>query len=476
MMISYYGRKFLKKFNEIENKNLTPREFFVDIFYSLFYSGRNLMEAINSPFTNPSYSLSTFITRILKLDYGLEWQKSYIINGNIQWNILPSEIKSNLESNLALYQDKRKKFLIDRFFEKIKNKEFDACMFIGGYAKELNSSTSFNMSSYYKHEIDEEEVIYSWIGKGLSVNMRGMLFLFDNEDILYDIYKGWKIYSKLLNLPQYEKYKSGQISTWNSHWLSDYYFLVPSRKFNPLEQYAELKSVSWIELIFRISNKFPNIEFNAYAYKLSKTNETYGNIIIETIKVNGFLNFCKTYFGDNSYLTNPDLYSKILGTAYSMEKICEFGSIGILALKPELLRLEEYFNKTAEINTKIKKLYDQTFENNFNYNLYKIYLMTKLNILNGDEFLKIAEYLHKFEDESRKNNHILVDEILDSTNYSTCLQKITEAIKICTEEHLDAHHETFRELINIISNNNAKFTDNMNLIKIQYYNVKKNKS
>ena len=60
MIISYYGKKFLKRYNEVEGKNLTPKQFFVEVFYPQFFlEKKSLIHVQNSPFNNPSYKNKT---------------------------------------------------------------------------------------------------------------------------------------------------------------------------------------------------------------------------------------------------------------------------------------------------------------------------------------------------------------------------------------------------------------------------------
>jgi hypothetical protein len=426
MVISYFGQKFLKKYNEVEHKSLTPKQFFVDIFYPLFYSNdKNLMFIQNSPFANPSN------------------------------------------------KNKTQREKLDEFFKKIENKEFDSCMFVGGYADGLTSSTSFNLSLDYDHNIDEDEIYYSWIGHALSIMLNGVNFLIDNEQILYDIYLGWNRYGQLLSDPLYVKYKGNQISTWNSHWLSNYYSTKDSKPisiFNPFEQNKDkLTPISWVRLIFDITQKYSDDNINTYAYRFGQTNETYGNVLIEIKKISGFLNFCKDYFTENEFLKRPDLYEKILGTGYSIEKICELGSIGIVALKPELLRLEEYNSRSQEIQKKINNLYKKLYEDTFNYQLYNIYIMAVLNMKDiQSDVIEIAKTLYDFKYSSRKNTNTLIDSLLSSSNLDIFMKNMTDVLIVCNEQKLPQHADVFEKMMNIVLSSDTKYSLLMNYIKCQY--------
>jgi hypothetical protein len=427
MIISYYGKKFLKKFNEVEGKNLTSKEFFIKHFYPLFYGEeKTLMFIQNSPFSNPANK------------------------------------KKSVDEKLQL------------FFEKIKNHEFDSSMFIGGFAADLTSTTSFNLPTDYNNVIDENEIFYSWIGQALSLQFKGINFLFDDETILYDIYLGWKRYRELLSNPLYVDYKGGQISTWNMLWLTNQYSSYSEKKFNPFEQNKDkLVSTSWVKLLFYIATKHFEKTINAYAYKFSQTNETYGIIPIELKKIEGFLNFCSQYFGKNEFLNSSALYEKIYGTGYSMEKICEFGSIGLLALKPDLLKLEEYQHKSVDVLKKINIYYKGLVENESIYKFYNIYLMATLNLKDIEkDVIEIANAIYTFDDATRTNNKMLIEELLATRNLSGFLNCINKMMEICTEEHLTAYADTLTKLMNLGLSDENKLSNLMLFISINYNKIK----
>ncbi|MFW6272735.1 MAG: hypothetical protein ACOC2U_03035, partial [bacterium] len=61
MIISHYGKKFLKKYNEINNKSLSAKDFCIDIMFPLFFQKKYLMMSfLNTPFSQPAYSKKTY--------------------------------------------------------------------------------------------------------------------------------------------------------------------------------------------------------------------------------------------------------------------------------------------------------------------------------------------------------------------------------------------------------------------------------
>ncbi len=429
MIISYYGKKFLNKFNEVENKHLTPKEFFIENFYLTFFGGKkSLVHIQNSPFSNPSLS------------------------------------KKPVGEKLAL------------FLDKIKKKEYGSEMFVGGFVSDLSLTTSCNVSINYNNIIDEDEIYYSWIGHALSIHMgHGINFLFGDENILYDVYLGWGRYSELLSNPLYDKYKGNQISTWNMLWINDQYNVMgKTPKFNPFDQNKDdLKSISWVRFLFNLTAKYPNQTMDVYAYNFGQTNKTYGNVRIELKKIDSFLKFCSTYFTDSNFLNKPELYEAIFGTGYSMSKICEFGSIGVSTLKPELFKLEEITHKSQEVQKKINNHFKLMSENNNIYKLYNLYLMAILNLkeIEGD-VIEIAKSLSNFQYDTRKNEgKQLVEKLLSSENINTFLKQITEMMKICESEKLISHSTILNNLLQLAISDETKLSNLLLLIKFNFYKI-----
>ncbi len=439
MIISHYGKKFLKKFNEKENKNLSPKEFFVTIFYPLFFANeKSCLHVMNSPFN--------------------------------QYNPVAKKNRLTPEG---------RDIILNQFFNKIKNGNIDSSMFVGGAATDLCSATSFNISLTHNYEIDENEIYLSWIGYGLSLYLHGINFLFDDENILYDIYTGWQKYRDLISEKLYDKYTGKEIAKWNTLWLKNKYDEYPDIKFNPFNNSNTydsklniLKSISWVKFLFNISQHVDSEIINTYAFKLDKSNITYGNILIKIKKLSSFLNFCKEYFNSNDFLTKSDLYEKIWGTAYSIDKICEFGSIGMLALKPNLLKMEEKQHKTADDKIKIKKQYISLFENNLSNKLYKLYIMANLNEIGIEELVKeIALQLHAFQYSQRKNKGLtLVADLFEPPfKFSKILASIIEIINIAKNINLPISDiDKILLLKDLASKHKYDLDELMHLIKFEF--------
>lgn len=441
MNISSFGKLFLRTFNEKNSSNKIAEEFFWNEMYPIFFEGdKHLMYVQNSPFSNPAN------------------------------------------------KNKTKEEKIKLFKEKIQNQEFDGSMFIGGFAgwktnekgklihSELIQTTSFNLAGDYSHKINSDEIYLSWIGAALVIQFGGISFLFENGEILYKIYEGWKLYRELLNDEIYSNFKGNQIQTWNSLWLDYSYSLRKENDFNPFQGNDDnlLKAPYWVKFVLKLSYFYPDTIQNAYVFKLGQTNETYGTMIIQLKSIMRLMDFYSEYFGENDYVINISSFEKILGTGYSIQKICEMGSLGIIALKPKLLKLEEMKSKSESVTKEINKYYNELKNNSEFINIYKTYIMINLNYKNiENEVKEIAKTLIHFEKTSRKNNQTIVGELLNSYNSTTFKEKVIEIIGVMKEENND---DQYTESLNVmekfvdmaLKSFNHKLKDFILLIKLNY--------
>lgn len=439
MIYSQIGKKFINYLNQKEKTNYSAKSFFVEVYLPLFFGDEKTLLMIgNSP---------PFFETIIRKSKAKKENKEYVFSSE---NI------------------------INDFNRKIKNGDVDASVMPDGGAKDMLATTSFNISLGINHKITEETVCSSWIGYSLAIQLNNITFVLNDIEILYLIYQGWKYYRKLLSDPIYEHCNGNQIHMWNAHWLMNDCELFPKKMsaFNPLSTKLEnksLKSVSWVELIFKLARKYPDKIINTYASKYDKTNETYGFIPIKLNGFSNFLSFCKEYFGDNDFLNKPELYNKLFGSAYSLRKICEFGSIGLFSIKPELLKLEQIKNKSEQIRKKINTLTKQYAKNNYTLNLYKLYIMTMLNTKNIQQDSKqFAEFLVEFKKSkfTKSEGEKLVNEFFECKTINGVVEVFTKMSdqKLSTPQQ----RETITKLLDVIINNEKNLTLLISFIKFTY--------
>ena len=436
MIYSQIGKKFINHLNEVEGTEYTPKSFFIDVYLPLFFGEeKSLIMISNSP---------PFQETIVERGKARKANKKYVFNVD---NI------------------------INNFTKKIERGDIDGSTMPDGGAKEMTATTSFNFSLGINHNPTEDTIYCSWIGYSLAVQLNGGIsFVFNDLDILYLIYQGWTRYRELISNPIYDHVNANQILSWNGHWLMNNCESFPEKisKFNPLKE-KSLKAVSWVELVFKLARKYPNQTINTFACKFGQTNETYGFIPIRLSKLSTFLSFCKEYFGDNEFMNQPQMYKNLFGTAYSFRKVCELGSIGMLSIKPELLRLEELHHKSDTIKKKINSLTKEYSKDDITINLYKLYIMATLGSKEiQEDSKKFANFLVDFKESkySKSEGRKLVDDFFECTTLESVLNIFTEM----ADENLstESQRETLTELLEIAMNHEKKLKTLMAFIKFTY--------
>ncbi|MFW5848030.1 MAG: hypothetical protein ACOCVF_03860, partial [bacterium] len=407
MVISTFGKKFLRKYNEENNTEMSVEDFFYDIFYPKILGNDKLGVMINnSPF------FQNYIVKLSKLK-----KKGKLTKENIQ---------------------ECKKLSLDCFKEKIEKKEFDGCMYVGWGATESSAKTSGQLTNI-DFDIDKNEIYYSWIAHALSLDINEYNVLINNDQVLYDIFLGWDRFKDLLNdnvlnMKQYE------ISSWNSYWVSNFYDQSgqEDEMFNPFinDDYnrdingnAFLYSKKWINILHTLCVEFGSAKQLWYVYKLDKDNETYGYIGIKLNEINSFISMCKTYFGENEFLKNRNKFETLFGGAFGFSEVCEFGQIGISEIKPEVLKLEMERNNKAKY--KYKKIFNDDY-GDYLIKLYKLYIMSILNIANLDEKInQLIELMVDIETSkmTKSTGKQTIVKFLLSKNRSTFINNLTELSK-----------------------------------------------
>ncbi|MDR2815238.1 MAG: hypothetical protein LBB62_00830, partial [Proteiniphilum sp.] len=234
------GRTFLDAYNEKFNKAYTAKEFFVDVYFPLFFDHEKYMQWVtNSPFVQ-----------------------------GIKKGIIPTTEERRLK--------------LQTLIDKISQNKADASIAIGFPSLDLTASTSGQITSM-NLPLKEEDVYLSWIGGGFGIGVQsGLSMFFENRQILLDLFDGWQIYRDYLNnTPQL---RANQINTWNGQWLSHRYNKMtydahnPTASFNPFgatkDGGLEVNTQSWTKVILGIARSFPETLETAYVYSLGQTNIT----------------------------------------------------------------------------------------------------------------------------------------------------------------------------------------------------------
>lgn len=388
MITSVIGRMFLQAYNKRNNKSYDAKQFFIDIFYPLFFnSNKYLYWVQNSPFVQ--------MKKKQKVD-----------------NLTEEERKEKLNDLIA----------------KIKNGAKDASVAIGYPASdEKKFATTSGQVTNMHIPVSEEDVYCSWFGSALGVGVQGgVAIYFYNADILLDVFEGWKLYREALD--SYDKYPPNKIMTWNGQWLAHRYddkdfdasdLMAGFSPFTVKNQEVEIQTVSWTKILICISRCYKDAKLMGYVCGFGQKNTTVGFIPFDLSQISRPVELYKKLFGIDSAKHAEPLW----GTATGFVEACQNGVIGLGAMEPKGLR--------KYIEGKMPKISDKK-EQVINFNVNIIWLMAMLN--NQDLWDKAREFaaeLYKYSsitDRGKTVNSNKVNAVLESCNKFRFMKSITPII------------------------------------------------
>lgn len=388
MITSKIGKTFLDAYNKAYGKDYDAETFFVSEFYPLFFDHpKYMMTAGNSPLENPK----------------LSWEK--MILGKI-----PFESKE------------RRKERFESLMDKIQKGSADASIAIGYPSLDINATTSGQISNM-SFAFSKDDIYLSWIGAGLGIGVQGgFSILFDYAPILLDIFKGWKEYRRRLNT--IEKLKGNQINTWNGQWIV--YACTHTVKENkaafdfqpPIDWDKEIASIGmqrWTEVIGNMAKKIDRDRLVGYIYNYGQTNTTIGFISFDLSGIRRINDLYVKYFGMESGMQAKTLW----GTAFGFAKACQYGSVGIWAMKPKGLQV--YFEGKIPPRPKNE-------EQKISFNTYKIWIMAMLNSEEQwEKAREIAKTLQGYASSgvrAKTTNTNKVKDVLEATNKKAFLERL----------------------------------------------------
>ena len=385
MIATNIGRTFLNAYNEKFTKKYSAKEFFVEVYWQLFFNHEKYMQWVTNSDFNPGNHL-----------------------GDV--SVAGRQLK------------------LSAFIDKVSKNQFDEKNVIGYSVIDLAGTTSGQITNM-NLPIGKEEVYLSWIGSGFGIDVGGVSMLIDNKQLLLDLFDGWGYYRNYLNnTPQLEK--GNQIDKWNSQWIVHRYNKrtydsnYPTASFKPTDikdNKMTIGTVSWVAVLESIARNFPNTTITTYVYKLgfNTPNTTIGFIEVFLPKITYTFDLYEKYFGT----MDNDLIKKIFGTANGFTESCKSGSIGINALEP--VSFKDYFK-----NGKIP-FYDENKK--INFNTYQIWLLAMLNNEQlWDKSLEFAQQLINYvagAEKARANRKTAVEKLLESTKKEKFLENLIPIMK-----------------------------------------------
>ncbi len=427
MIAANIGKIFLDAYNEKYKSQYSAKEFFVEKYFSLFFDHEKYMQWVtNSPF----------------------------VQG----------IKKGMAPTVA-----ERKLKLEVLIDKISKSEPDASIAIGFPSLDLTASTSGQITNM-RLPLKENEIYLSWIGSGLGIGVQsGLSILFDNKQILLDLYDGWQFYREFLNkTPQL---RGNQINTWNGQWLAHRYNKNSYDKANPIASFGpfgsmndgglEVTTQTWTKVLVGVARNYPNTLMTGYVYSLGQTNITVGFIPFELPRIRQPYELYAKYFGSSKI----NQVEQIFGTALGFTKACQMGAIGINALEPKGFR--DSLDKGA-----IPKYNKSDEEKTVNFYAYQIWLLAMLNNEQlWDKSQQIAHTLNRHsmsDSNAKKTKSQEVTNLLASINKKQFIDGLSIIAKGCQEvEQL----VSIAELINVMPVDNVPYF--LTLIRFQYAIINK---
>lgn len=442
MITSAIGKTFLNAYNEEYGTHLDARTFFLEQFYPLFFDyNKYMMTAGNSPLENPKISWDDMIKG--KKEYETE-------------------------------EKRRERF--KKLMDKIEHSAADASIARGYPVLDICSKNSGQVTDL-EVAASQDDIFASWIGDALGIGVQGgYCILFNEKEILLDVYKGWKLYRECLN--KTPNLKGNQINTWNGQWLAHYYDKReydeqrPMADFNPFMQkddIIKLDTQTWTKILIGITRKYSGCKnLLGHIYCIGgKENTTIGFIPFNLGDIRRPVQLYEKFFGTRDGRRAETLW----GTAVGFKAACSYGSIGIKAMEPK--GLADYICVSGKKKLKTPKTpkTPKNEEDTINFNVYKIWILT---MLNNDELweksLKLAELLNEASHDKEKaistKRKNLVDNVLQATNKKQFVAAVTEIAEFVSDK--DKLRQHVREINSMPSDNVPYF---LTLLRFQFYTI-----
>jgi hypothetical protein len=422
MYTTVVGRTFLKEYNRRNGREYSAKEFFdKELFQEIFNHKKYLLWAGNSPFVQ-----------------GLSKEKPFFE---------PAERLDNLE----------------KLHVKIGSGERDASIALGFPASETKGyATTSGLVTDLVVPTDEEAVYLSWIGGTLSLGVAGgYTILFDDPEITYTTFEGWKHYRRFLNDPLLDKLPPYKLNTWNGQWLSyryDEYFderfnlgtLIDIKAISTDEKGMEINTASWSKLFFSLSNSLEIDSVTAYVFSLGSTNKTVGFIPFQFQSGKTLIATYQALFGgETEYkIRRTSEFENWFGR--HIKRACEMGSIGLQALRPETLK--NYFGdrqnlkfltvneerkkseSEEEFSARLEKSKTKSREIIITYQTYKTWLIAMLSKNKteiSDYSRDIAQALVRYREGGRKNDR---KNLLENDFFKTNKNEMLKALNIIVSD------------------------------------------
>ncbi len=439
MIASIVGKTFLDAYNEKYQTDYSPKDFFVEVYWPLFYNhGKYMQWVINSPF----------------------------VKGK--------------KPDLISVEERNER--LTKFHSKVAEYAPDASFAIGHPASEEKEYASTSgLVSDLLIPTDSDEVYLSWLGSGLGITVAGgFTILFNDPHITLQTFEGWRVYRDFLKQTSLERLRGNQVNTWNGQWLTysmnedefredfDFSELHAEGIFKADSSLVEVNTVAWSRLYFSLSSHMKGRELMAYVYSLGQTNKTIGFIPFQFQSARTLLDVynalaAKKIFGENK-IGKKD-FESLFGLY--IKRACELGSIGLQALRPASL---------VKYMTNHKKPSLKKEEDIIHYQVYKTWLVAMLS-KNKEELLdytsKLAKAIlaYRAGGKGTERKNLIEKELFPASGKKAFIGALTKMLK--EVEVTDSQDiKTLRDEVHLMTNEEYGYFNT--LLKFDYTFEEKN--
>lgn len=507
MFQSEVGRIFLNAYNKKYETNYTPKEFFMEIWYPMFFeSDTHMMSVMNSVFCTDS-NMVTILSllkknRIIHTNYenispntitipekikfeNIEMMNLKIEELKVDKDVIAIKNDSNKKKiQYVVYYRKtpeRAKLLLEQFFSKIEDicnlKEIANGSVVIGYGVKEKTKPTSCFDSDINVRIDEDMILLSWVGQSLGVGVEGgYTLLFKDSEILLAVYEGWSEYRNLLKESTKEiPIPVNKINTWNGQWLryrlSEYYnpqknsfntfeneqlLVITKDKKTKVITEIEIPTIEWMLLFMAITIfKHNQDSIMSYVYQMGQSNKTLGFFPIKIHKIRHLIDLYRQIFNFKSAEVFQ-LYKQIK-MENTIENMCLSGAIGYD---------KHYEPKEKGVTKKIQKSFLKTKE------VWRI-IMSKLSV-EQRKFVEeklIPALLNYSESGTNNQPKQRVKNLLDIKNKS--FSKHINILKDIMEDTTDKSvKEIYNTWYNIVDENENNFNNIFDHLTFKYAYIK----
>ncbi len=397
MYTAHLGRQALARYNVRHGTAHTPRTFFDEVFFPLFFDdARYLMWVNNAPFDQVSKQKKAGDPTerrdaLAKLHAG-------------------AEVLTEPLGHLVL----------------------------GGKAADLDASTSGQVTDLVL-PASADEAYASWIGTACGIGVAGGLSLLIEHDAVLDaLLDGWEVYRSWLK--QTPDFQPSQMDSWNGWWLihsfSDAFDkedptagFLPSTKKGTGRYRLKLDTPPWSRVLFALAFGTRGVRQTAYVYSLGNTNKTLGFLLIDLPEVCGLPALYKRLFARQDTLTSEQI-ATLWETEFGFERGCQQGVLGTRSLEPKHLR--KYMPTRRDAGSLPKAPRNES--DHVTLRIYQTWIIAMLS--NNEELLAFAEESAKALHEAaspdtrgKATNQRQVDEVLKAGSRKPFVEAVTAVVE-----------------------------------------------